>query len=980
MASARFPRSLRQVTFLLLGLSFLPLLAVMVAGFLAARQDSYRAAEERVAALTQIALLAEQRLIANVRQTLFVLSHAPAVARGDPEMCSATLREVMLSGLVYTNLGVTDAEGNVICSAQPLAGSVNVADRAYFVDALNGLDFGVGVYQVGRVTGKPAINFAYPVMNYRRTYVTRMVYGALDITWLGGRLRANPLPEDSRAWVFDEDGVVLASVPGEDWLGRSVVGSALGDAMMAPGDEMRIVEVDDLDGVRRLYGIAPLWLSDSGIRLRIAVGVPLADAFVEVNHAFIVNVGLLLAGTLLLTLLSFILLRRSVLRPISQLADVSRRLAADDRTVRAPVESGIVEFAVLGSAFNDMARAIGEREDELARHIDKVEQMGRRFRVLSAINQTIVHAADEPTMFETACEAIVRYDAGRAAWISCVDENGGETALAVAAVPAASEVTERLGDPACSDIRRRSLLAAQVLVVEIGRDALDDKIAGIAALLGATRYIGHPILVDGKVAAVLNILAGEDAVWLDQAGLDLVEEVAGDLGFAMVNFDKDRHISRLAYSDHLTGLANRSELIRRAELRVQEAARTGVMLPMMKIELLSLDQRIKRFGHSVGDFVLRHFAEALRQNAPADSLVARSGEFTFTVMFALESTPQTLPARIEAMLERLPDSLQFGAQEIALEFNAGIASYPEDGETALALMQACMLALDSLQRGRNGVIAYHSTRLSVEAQERWQIENLLGRAVARGELSMRYQPTKDLNSGALLGVEALVRWRNPDLGDVSPGRFIPIAEQSGQINEIGRWVFAETCRQMQAWIAAGMAPAYASVNVSVLQLYDPSFVSRVAELLDRYPEVRGRIAVEITETAMMDDFDISRRVLGELKELGMAIFVDDFGTGYSSLSYLRRLPVDTLKIDLVFTSELGSSEEALSVIKAIVALGHSLGLMTLAEGIETVEQEDTLISVGCDVGQGYLIGRPLLPDELATMFRAEAERNADEEA
>jgi len=197
---------------------------------------------------------------------------------------------------------------------------------------------------------------------------------------------------------------------------------------------------------------------------------------------------------------------------------------------------------------------------------------------------------------------------------------------------------------------------------------------------------------------------------------------------------------------------------------------------------------------------------------------------------------------------------------------------------------------------------------------------------------------------------------------------VPIAEQTGQIVPIGYWVLEETCRWLQAWHDEGGAPTYAAVNVSVLQLYDPALVGRLRTLLDDHPAAWGRLVVETTETAMMEDYDHTRGVLLELRGLGLKVFVDDFGTGYSSLSYLRRLPVDTLKIDQVFTAELGSSEEALFVVRAILALCRSLGLTTLAEGIELEAQARILEADGCDAGQGYLFARPMEPAQVGALF------------
>lgn len=967
-----FPGTLRQACILFLAISFLPLLLVIVIGFIHSREESYREAEERIAALTRIAQLSQQRLIADVRQTLFVLAQTPAVARGDSESCSATLRDVMLASIIYSNLGVTDSEGNVICNALPLRAPVNIADRAYFQQAVNLLDFGIGSYQIGRITGKPGLNFAFPVRDYRQKRVLRMVYSAMGIDWLGTHLRGVGLPDNARAWVFDANGDVVASAPDQSWVGRSIRGTALDLAMAGMGAENVVLQIDDLDGIRRLYGMAPVWEGEGGVRLRVAVGIPVADAFVAVNRSFITNLVLLLVGTLGLIFLIFWLLRHSVLRPIDELVAAAGSLAGQDRGVRISTDTKIGEFSVLGQAFNDMADAIGRRERDLASHVAAVEQMNRRYEVLSAINQTIVRAEEENILLRSACAAIVHHGGGDVAWITRFDGGEGEVLLA-------SAVRQGAGDPLAAvlwgsdgHVRRKGLAEGAPVVAPL------DDVATLGAAMchagwpqGSRRYIGYPIMRQRAVFGALNIAAGEDAIWNDAEGLALVREMAGDIGFALASLDKDAEIRHLAYHDPVSGLANQSELIRCCERHIERATPSGALVPVILIELHSLQQGITRFGRRAGDYVVRSVAEALLAAAPAGAIVARTSDQTFAVLLEPETDSRSLPERIGQIFDALPTELHFGAQDIGVQFNAGVSRYPDDGETALALLQACTLALDSLGPGRSGAVAYHSARLSAEAQERWRIERHLARAVIQGELSLHYQPTRSLADGRLVGVEALLRWTNPELGAVSPGRFIPIAEQAGMINEIGNWVLSEGCRQMHEWVAEGNALGYASVNVSVLQLYNPDFVKRVAGLFERFPRARGRIAMEITETAMMEDFALSERVLGELKELGIAIFVDDFGTGYSSLSYLRRLPVDTLKIDLVFTSELASSDEALSVVKAIVALAQSLGLSTVAEGIETQQQEAILASIGCDVGQGYHLGRPMPAENVGHLFDAD---------
>ena len=415
-----------------------------------------------------------------------------------------------------------------------------------------------------------------------------------------------------------------------------------------------------------------------------------------------------------------------------------------------------------------------------------------------------------------------------------------------------------------------------------------------------------------------------------------------------------------ALHDPLTGLANRALFGDRLEHALARPMRPGATVAVLLIDLDDFKDLNDSLGHDAGDDLLTIIAARLQGHAGAGDTVARLGGDEFGLL--LEDTNAAQAMRMaEVMLEALARPVVLRGRDLVPTASIGIAiAAGEDAETLLRNADTAMYAAKRQGKGRHTLFepAMHATLL-----KRVDLAADLSRAVQDSQLHLCYQPEVHLRSGRIVGLEALLRWHHPTRGEVSPGEFIPIAEDSGLIVPIGRWVLQQACHQAKRWQQQWPAtpPLTLAVNLSARQLQHPAILDEVRAALAAADLDPHNLVLEITETAVMEQLHAAVAILTRLRELGVRLALDDFGTGYSSLSYLQRLPVDILKIDRTFIGGVTGSAEESALPRAIITLGQTLGLETVAEGIETAEQLATLRELGCQLGQGYHLARPLGP-------------------
>ncbi|WP_241762828.1 putative bifunctional diguanylate cyclase/phosphodiesterase [Aromatoleum aromaticum] len=429
-------------------------------------------------------------------------------------------------------------------------------------------------------------------------------------------------------------------------------------------------------------------------------------------------------------------------------------------------------------------------------------------------------------------------------------------------------------------------------------------------------------------------------------------------------------IQHLAYHDTLTGLANRFSLTARLQLSVAEARRNGQRLAVMFLDLDRFKHINDSLGHPVGDELLKQVARRLRDAVRETDTVARLGGDEFVVVLQGIGGAHDVTHVAAKLLAQLSAPYCVDTTELHTTASIGISLFPDDSADPAALMRNADTAMYHAKAAGRAKFQFYTDEMNRAATARLDLERKLRGAVARGEFELWYQPQFDSRHGHLTGLEALVRWRHPQDGLIAPLRFIPLAEETGVIVEIGTWVLREACRQARQWLDAGLPELRISVNLSVRQLREKCLVDTVWTTLAASGLRPGLLELEITESAVMDNPDEAVALLQALKNLGVRIAIDDFGTGHSSLSYLKLFPLDHLKIDRSFISDIEHDANDTMIVAAAVSLAHNLGLSVIAEGVESAVQVARLRELGCDELQGFHFSRPVTADVVENLLRS----------
>jgi diguanylate cyclase (GGDEF)-like protein/PAS domain S-box-containing protein len=455
-------------------------------------------------------------------------------------------------------------------------------------------------------------------------------------------------------------------------------------------------------------------------------------------------------------------------------------------------------------------------------------------------------------------------------------------------------------------------------------------------------------------------------VWFDGHGRALrdgenrlvaVEGILTDITDRKLAAEK---IETLARTDSLTGLPNRAAFLERLNLEFARAKRGPNRFAVHYLDLDHFKDINDTLGHPIGDALLRAVAERLQSCVRDIDMVARFGGDEFAVLQdGIEDTAdvETLATKIG---EKLAAPFTIGGNQMQTAASIGIVPYRSDVATVDAMMMKADLALYRAKNGGRNQFRFHVLELDEQTQERMIIGEELRHAIERGELELYYQPQVEVKFGSIVGLEALIRWNHPKRGLMLPGAFIPIAETTGSIVSIGEWVIEQVCRQVKAWSDLAIAPPTVALNLSGAQFKLASQIDQiVTENLTRYKVAPERLELELTESVLMETTQRRREVFDRLRKIGVRLAIDDFGTGYSSLDYLRSFRVCRLKIDQCFINDVTTSADAAAIVRATVGLAHELGIEVIAEGVETAEQRDFLLSVGCELAQGYYFGRPV---------------------
>jgi len=481
----------------------------------------------------------------------------------------------------------------------------------------------------------------------------------------------------------------------------------------------------------------------------------------------------------------------------------------------------------------------------------------------------------------------------------------------------------------------------------------------------------HRHFVDGLAFRDLPLaMESVDGVrWWSLSARPLVADglVAGWRGVAADVTEKHlahRRLAWLAHNDALTGLVNRTQFRELLQALLQQADGATAELAVVYVDLDAFKQVNDHWGHAAGDQLLQGLGERLLSVARRSDTVARLSGDEFAILIRGVADASAAVPVLDRLREALVRPVVVGTRPVSLRASLGVAIAPTDGCDVDTLMSHADIALYTAKRAGGDRYCFFRQEMGDVSRRRLGLEAALRGALDRGEFYLVYQPQVDTESGALRGFEALLRWRHPEYGEVSPVEFIPLAEGAGLMTGIGAWVLDEACRQAGDW----PSELQVGVNVSPVQLHDPAFAERVLASLGTLPA--ARLELEVTESALLEDGDGVAKTFGTLRESGIKLALDDFGTGFSALSYLRRFPFDVLKIDRSFIRDLGSNSEALVIVDTILAMARAFGMATVAEGVESAAEVSLLRSRGCRRLQGYLVGMPMPAAEIEGFRRS----------
>ena len=490
-----------------------------------------------------------------------------------------------------------------------------------------------------------------------------------------------------------------------------------------------------------------------------------------------------------------------------------------------------------------------------------------------------------------------------------------------------------------------------------------------AAMSGWQTFVPTPIGLGRMVNVSCILLVCSCAVWI----------LANDLRQTMQRLQQEimrvktseANFTHLAQHDALTNLPNRLLVSDRVEQAIGQARRYQRRAALLFLDLDNFKTINDSLGHDAGDQLLKDVAARLQDAVREMDTVSRQGGDEFLIVLTDVADLDDISTVAKHVLHAMSQPFSLKGMQIVTSVSIGAALYPEDGDDFSALLKHADLAMYQAKAAGRNAFRFFDARMNADIIERLSIESGLREALSQQQFVLHYQPIVDIHSGRLLAAEALIRWQHPQHGMVGPDKFIPVAENSGLIVEIGEWVLNEACRQMMVWRAAGLPAFVVSVNLSSVQFRRGNLEALVAGALQRYGLPAGCLELELTESLLLQDSDVFFDMLHRLKALGVKLSIDDFGTGYSNLSYLQRFHVDKLKIDQSFVRKLQDSSPDLAIVTAIIQMAKSLQLLTVAEGIEDDATRSVLAQLGCDQGQGYWFARPLTADDCALFARRE---------
>jgi diguanylate cyclase (GGDEF)-like protein len=608
---------------------------------------------------------------------------------------------------------------------------------------------------------------------------------------------------------------------------------------------------------------------------------------------------------------------------------------------------------------------ISQRKEYEAR----IVRLNRIYSVLSGINTTIVRVRGRQELFDEACRIAVVHGKFVFAWIGMFD-TAAQNITPVAKAGHEDDYLSQLNLMNVVESPENSWLIAEA--IKLGKPAICNDLtlansehAQAAAALARGYYskVVLPLILDTHLVGVFVLYAAETG-FFDDEEMTLLVEMAGDISFAMDHLKKEERINYLAFFDAVTDLPNRALFLDRVDQRISSLHHDHEILSVIILDIERFSGINESLGHQAGDKLLRQLAKQLKQILDETDILAHLSADYFAIAIKHEKESTDIAHVLEKILSGIQDKpFMLDMQELHISARAGTSSYPADGRDTDTLLRNAETALKKAKFSFDKHLFY-APEFNVRVTEKLRLESKLRRAIEEEQFVLHYQPKINLASGQISGLEALIRWKDPDNGLVPPLSFIPLLEETRMILDAGRWALGKAIADSKRWQAMGLNPPKVAVNVSPIQLRQKDFVSMVGDVIASAGNVLIGLELEITESVIMHDIEANIKKLKIIRDMGIEVAIDDFGTGYSSLSYIAKLPVNVLKIDRAFIINMTRNADDLNIVSAIISLAHSLHLRVIAEGVETIEQAGLLRKLECDEIQGYLFSPGVTADKI----------------
>lgn len=592
----------------------------------------------------------------------------------------------------------------------------------------------------------------------------------------------------------------------------------------------------------------------------------------------------------------------------------------------------------------------------------KTARLSRIHSVLSGINSAIVRIQEPQLLFDAACQIAVEQGGFGVAWIGITNDSGANLNIISCRGVYTESINESLTLTSnlaqlTSDIPLRALTKNKAVFcnnVELAAD--HDRVCMDAHKRGYRSLIALPICSSENYKGVMVLYAIE-LNYIDDEEIKLLSELAGDISFALQSIENEKKANFLSYYDALTALPNTALFLDRLAQLVHTAKRDSRSVYIIVLNINRFKQVNDSYGRHIGDHILCSLAFRLNERFSPTGSVARIGADNFSLAF--EAHPEDdIGIICEELLKILASPFDIDKIEVNLSARMGIATFPEDASDSESLFKNAEAALKHAKEAGKSYLFY-SPEINARIAERLDLENMVKRALGGEQFQLYYQPKVSLNTGKIVGAEALIRWIHPERGLVSPGDFIPLAEETGLIIPIGEWVIRNVCGQLKIWLKNQIPMVPVAINLSALQFRESDIYETICTALEDFQISSEYLELELTESLVMHNPEEAEKIMRMLLERGLHLALDDFGTGYSSLAYLKRFPFDTVKIDRAFIADITRNPEDAAIASAIIGMAHSLRMQVVAEGVESEAQMKFLQARHCDQIQGFYFSRPI---------------------